>query len=280
MQLHAGRAAAVGAITYRIQDMPWDTMTLDEHFSELQARGFTVFKHFVNRETVDRLRRQADPYFDELIQKKLPGKGGFWQAAKVAGRGRVALAPALGPELESIGILPTLVGMFEDSFMLDFADMVLGPACQLDSYELTGYPRRGDPSNRGTLTGGPVYGWHRDPFAISTNYSAHNRLVSGETRLFAAHSSMNSTPTPPYRKPLACNCLVYLQDMNDTTGQFRIARDSHLDASPVPEALDRPLPNEELVSAEAGDLICELTHTLAWAVADQMCFERFQGVFQ
>lgn len=233
-------------------------MTLDEHFIELKRRGFTVFKQFVNRETVARLRRQADPYFDGLIRKKRPGKGGFWQAAKVGGRGRVALAPALGPELDSIGILPTLVGMFEDSCMLDFADMVLGPACQLDSYEFTAYPKRGDTSNMGSPNDNPVYGWHRDPFALSTNYNAHNRLVSGETRLFVTDSSQN--PAPPYRKPLACNCLVYLQDMNDTTGQLRIARHSHLDAQPVPEALDCPLPNEELVSAEAGDLVCE--HTL------------------
>lgn len=253
--------------------MPWDTMTLEMHFSELKTRGYTVFKHFVNRETVARLRQQADPYFDELIEKKQPGKGGFWQAAKIGGRGRVALAPALGPELEAIGILPTLVGMFEDSFMLDFADMVLGPTCQLDSFEFTGYPRRGEISNRAGLEDSPVYGWHRDPFAVSTNYNAHNRLVSGETRLFATDFSSSSTPSPPYRKPFACNCLVYLQDMNDTTGQFRVARDSHLDASPVPESLDRPLPNEELVSAEAGDLVCEHA-VLAWKIMRQAIVSR------
>ena len=46
--------------------------------------------------------------------------------------------------------------------------------------------------------------------------------------------------------------------MNDITGQFRIAKGSHLDASPVPDDIGQPLPNEELAGIEAGDLLCEL----------------------
>jgi hypothetical protein len=138
---------------------------------------------------------QADPYFDSLIAVKRPGKAGFWQAGKgrgAEGRGRVALAPALGPELEAAGILPTLVGMFEDGQILDFADMVLGPACQLDSYEFTAYPRRGEASNRASDPDEPAYGWHRDPFALSTLYNAHPRVTSGETQLFVGPRSVDS----------------------------------------------------------------------------------------
>jgi hypothetical protein len=89
--------------------------------------------------------------------------------------------------------------------------------------------------------------------------NAHNRLASGETQLFAAADGGASRPPAVYRKPLACNCLVYLQDMNDLTGQFRIAKGSHLDASPVPDAdaMGQPLPNEELANIEAGDLLCK-----------------------
>ena len=49
---------------------------------------------------------------------------------------------------------------------------------------------------------------------------------------------------PPYRPPLACNILMYLQDMNDVTGQLRVVEGSHIDASPVPEVITQPLPNE------------------------------------
>ena len=232
-------------------------MSLEEHLEEYMEQGYTIFRDYLPKETIATLRAQAEPYFEELIAKKQPGKGGFWQAAKVGGRGRVALAPAIGPELAERGMLPALEGLLGTDTLLRFAEMVMGPAVQLDSMEFTGYPHRGEESNTSGLENGPVYGWHRDPFAVSTNYNAHPRVTSGETELAAPK---------PYSPPLACNILHYLQDMDDTTGQLRVLPGSHRDYSPVPtdpEQLQQPIPGEVLVNISAGDMIwthCEILH--------------------
>ena len=99
------------------------TMSLKDHLEEYMEQGYTIFRDYLPKETIAALRAQAEPYFEELIAKKQPGKGGFWQAAKVGGRGRVALAPAIGPELAERGMLPALEGLLGTDTLLRFAEM-------------------------------------------------------------------------------------------------------------------------------------------------------------
>ena len=101
------------------------TMSLEDHLEEYMEQGYTIFRDYLPKETIAALRAQAEPYFEGLIAKKQPGKGGFWQAAKVGGRGRVALAPAIGPELAERGMLPALEGLLELSHHLEHQRAVL-----------------------------------------------------------------------------------------------------------------------------------------------------------
>ena len=53
-------------------------MSLEDHLEEYMEQGYTIFRNYLPKETIAALRAQAQPYFEELIAKKKPGKDGFW----------------------------------------------------------------------------------------------------------------------------------------------------------------------------------------------------------
>ena len=63
-------------------------------------------------------------------------------------------------------------------------------------------------------------GWHRD---------------SGGTHGHGVWWRWQTDDARPYTTPLGCNCLVYLQDMTDDSGQLRVVPFSHLGGIPTPE---------------------------------------------
>ena len=93
--------------------------------------------------------------------------------------------------------------------------------------------------------------WHRDAFHLTETW---------------ANYSFSYTPEPrPYTPPMACNCLTYLQDMNEDTGSLRVIPGSHLDYTFIPEAEKKKAhANEKLIRMSAGDMVvthCELLYS-------------------
>ena len=129
------------------------------------------------------------------------------------------------------GILahPALADLLKEHLLnphlLDFAELVMGPFVQLDSFEITGFPSR--PAEQVNH----VADWHRDAF----NYSD----------MWANHPSSAHFKPHPYTAPTACNCLTYLQDMTGESGPLRVVPGSHLDFSHIPaQERDKPHPRE------------------------------------
>ena len=119
---------------------------------------------------------------------------------------------------------PTLAHLLKphllNTHMLDFAERVMGPFVQLDSFEITGFPSRpAEQFNR-------VAEWHRDAF----NYSD----------MWANHPSSAHFKPHPYTAPTACNCLTYLQDMTAESGALRVVPGSHLELQPHSSTGARP----------------------------------------
>ena len=61
----------------------WDTMPLEEHLEELKTKGYTAFKHFLNKATAARLREQASlpaqqpgPVFANVLHENR--KNDYW----------------------------------------------------------------------------------------------------------------------------------------------------------------------------------------------------------
>ena len=56
--------------------------------------------------------------------------------------------------------------------------------------------------------------------------------------------------------PTACNCLIYLQDMNEDSGPLRVVPGSHLDYTIISEDRQRhPHPRERMIISKAGDMV-------------------------
>jgi len=141
-----------------------------------------------------------------------------------------------------------------DPLMLDFAERVMGPFVQLDSYEVSGFPIR-DKS-----VAGDADRWHRDAFHTAAQwknaYRAQGRLHEHK----------------PYTPPLACNCLTYLQDMNKDTGPFRMIPGSHLDFTVIEKEQEHDQhPRQRFLELKAGDMVFlhhDVLHTGTWNTSD------------
>ena len=210
--------------------------TLEEHFAEYKRDGFTLFRNYMPRSLLEEVRATVD---DEFARR----------FAEHPDRPRATIANLMAHPTLAHLLKPYLL----NSHMLDFAERVMGPFVQLDSFEITGFPSRpADQFNR-------VAEWHRDAF----NYSD----------MWANHPSSAHFKPHPYTAPTACNCLTYLQDMTAESGALRVVPGSHLDFSHIPTAeRDRPHAREVLVELSAGDMVFthnELLHAGSINTSDQ-----------
>ncbi len=193
--------------------------TLADHFADYQRDGYTIFRGFMPSERLRAVRAEVDPEFAQRFAAE-PEKA----RTTIAG---ILAHPALADLLKEHLLNPHL---------LDFAELVMGPFVQLDSFEITGFPSRpAEQFNR-------VADWHRDAF----NYSD----------MWANHPSSAHFKPHPYTAPTACNCLTYLQDMTGESGPLRVVPGSHLDFSHIPaQERNQPHPREVLVELSAGDMV-------------------------
>ena len=119
--------------------------------------------------------------------------------------------------------------------ILDFAERVMGPFVQLDNLTFMGFP-----SVPKEEAAGAASFWHRDIWAW---------VPTGDQ----------------YIRPIACNAITYLQDMDDGYGPLRVIPGSHREPITISEENRRkPHPREKLVYSKAGDVIfthCALLHS-------------------
>jgi hypothetical protein len=212
-------------------------MTLDEHLYEYKRDGYTVFRRFISPDKVREWRSILNPKFEKLFPQK-PN----------APRARIV------PLLSDPDLAPLAREHVQIPLMLDFAERVMGPYVQLDSFEVSGFPIR-----EGDLKGA-VDRWHRDAF--------HN------TETWQGFRTMAEQSPRPYTPPLACNSLTYLQDMNEETGPLRVIRGSHLEYVFIPkEGEHEPHPDETYLDLEAGDMVFthhEILHSGTWNISNEI----------
>ena len=206
-------------------------MTLREHLEEYKRDGYTVFPGYLSAAEVAEWRRAMDPEFDRLFRRS-------------PARPRCKIVPLLAHE----GLAPLAERHVARPLMLDFAELVMGPYVQLDSFEVSGFPIR-DAGEAGR-----VELWHRDAFNVTQTWAGYPLRYEQGRR--------------PYTPPLACNCLTYLQEMTPRSGALRVIPGSHLDYTAIPEEEQkRPHPRERLLQLSAGDMVFthnEILHTGTW----------------
>ena len=211
-------------------------MTLQQHLDQYKRDGYTVFPGYLSVDQVAQWRLALDPEFDRLFAQRLD-------------KPRSKIVPLLAHE----GLAPLATGHLVNPQMLDFAELVMGPFVQLDSFEVSGFPIR-EPE-----LGGHVDLWHRDAFYITETWSHYPLTYEQQPR--------------PYTPPLACNCLTYLQEMTPQSGPLRVVPGSHLDYTKIPEEEQhQPHPREQLLSLKAGDMVFthhELLHSGTWNISDE-----------
>lgn len=212
-------------------------MTLDDHLEAYKRDGFTVFREYLSSDRVRAWREAMDPEFSLLFPKKPDAP-------------RAKIVPLLGHQ----SLAPLAREHLLDSRMLDFAERVMGPFVQLDSFEVSGFPIREHALK------GRVDRWHRDAFNVSQTWAGY---------------SFEYKQTPrPYTPPLACNCLTYLQPMNEETGPLRVIPGSHLDYTHIPRENEfEPHPREVFLDLEPGDMVFthhELLHSGTWNISNQI----------
>jgi hypothetical protein len=199
-----------------------------EQVETYQRDGYAVFRNYLSPDRVKSLREELDPEFQR-------------RHAEHPERHRATISSNLGHET----LAPVLAEHILNPELLDFAEAVMGPYLQLDSFEVSGYPSAGIEEK------GKAGGWHRDAFSLSEQWANYPLSYSPEPR--------------PYTPPMAENCLTYLQDMTIDAGPLRVIPGSHLDYTFIPEeAHHYPHPRERLVNLEAGDMVythCELLHS-------------------
>lgn len=114
-----------------------------------------------------------------------------------------------------------LVPMIASRNIINIIEEIIGPFVQLDSISLVGIPPN---SNAGIS-------WHRDV------YGSMPRAVE-------------------YNPPRAFNLLVYLQEINELTGKFRLIPGSHREPTFISgDALHLPHKNEALLALSSGDAV-------------------------
>ena len=193
--------------------------SFSEHFKEYRENGYTIFSNFMEDRLIEEIRFSVKEDFDKYFIEK-PNKP------------RITIDNLLSNEKYIHLFLPKI----KNKILLDFTEYVMGPYIQLDSYELTGFPS--ELKNEGN----EVAGWHRDAF----NYSG----VWGQSKNSSHREDQFYIP------PLACNCITYLQDMDENTGQLRIIKGSHFDYTFIKsEDLMKPHKKESLIKLNAGDLV-------------------------
>ncbi len=201
---------------------------IEQHLEEYQREGYTVFENYLAPERVVSLRAMLDPEFAR-------------RHADHPNWPRATISSILEQETLALALTDHLL----NPRLLDFAELVMGPYVQLDSFEISGYP------SVAASEKGKVAGWHRDAFHLTEQWASYPFTYQRQPR--------------PYTAPLACNCLTYLQDMTLDSGPLRVIPGSHLDYTHLPkDAHDHPHPRERLISLKAGDMVythCELLHS-------------------
>ncbi|MEE2754250.1 MAG: phytanoyl-CoA dioxygenase family protein [Candidatus Latescibacterota bacterium] len=212
-------------------------MTLKDHLQEYKRDGYTVFPGYLPPEQVREWRSRMDPEFEQLFPKRPDAP-------------RARIVPLLGHEL----LAPLAKVHVSNSLMLDFAEKVMGPYVQLDSFEVSGFPVR----EQGLK--GAIDRWHRDAFNNTETWSTFNTMREQSPRT--------------YTPPLACNCLTYLQDMNEETGPLRVIKGSHLDYTFIDKEDERkPHSRESLLDLKAGDMVFthhEILHSGTWNISKEI----------
>jgi hypothetical protein len=202
--------------------------TLEDHLTEYCRDGFTIFRQYLAAQKLTALRKILDP----IMQARFANDADLRRAG-------------IGDALSNEPLTPYLNDHLINPMLLDFAERVIGPYVQLDSYRIVGFPTKAEHlKNQVDL-------WHRDAFNLTETWATYSLSYTQEPR--------------PYTPPMACNCLTYLQDMNAETGSLRVIPGSHLDYTFIPEAdAKNPHPNEKLIRLNAGDMVfthCELLHS-------------------
>ena len=193
--------------------------SFSDHFKEYREKGYTIFSNFMDKMQIDDIRLTVKEDFEKhfIENPKKP---------------RITIDNLLSNEKYVHLFLPNI----KNKKLLDFAENVMGPYLQLDSYEITGFPS--DIKNECNK----VAGWHRDAF----NYSG----AWGQSK------KSNHREDQFYLPPLACNCITYLQNMNEDTGQLRIINGSHVDYTYIKsENLMKPHKKETLITLNEGDMV-------------------------
>ena len=211
------------------------SMDLTGHVEEFKREGVTIFRGFMAAERVAEIRRVLDPEFARLVDRRPDAV-------------KLKIVPLLGHEV----LGPILSDHVLDPLMLDFAERVMGPFVQLDSCEVSGFP----PSDRSLR--GSLHFWHRDHFHVAAQYA--QLAQSGERK--------------PYTPPLACNCLTYLQDMNEDTGSLYLIPQSHLTPTLITKEREKePYPRQRALELKAGDMVFlhhDVLHTGSYNTTSEM----------
>tara|TARA_Y100000588_G_scaffold193182_1_gene207265 strand:+ start:470 stop:1315 length:846 start_codon:yes stop_codon:yes gene_type:complete len=212
-------------------------MTLDDHLDEYKRDGYTVFRNYISTEKVKAWRDMMDPEFERLFPQRPEAP-------------RAKIVPLLAHEK----LAPLAKEHIQMPLMLDFAEKVMGPFVQLDSFEVSGFPVRDDELK------GAVDRWHRDAFHNIETWKTVATMAEQSPRL--------------YTPPLACNCLTYLQDMNEETGPLRVVKGSHLEYVFIDEEDEhKPHPRESFLDLKAGDMVFthhELLHSGTWNISSEV----------
>ena len=164
----------------------------ESHYYEYRKNGYTIFKNFMEINHVMAVRKCLDILVDDLFRKdENKPRAVIYDSLN---------EPSLSPLLKKHILNPTL---------LNFAELVMGPYVQLDALQIAGFPIKQK------VIKNQVDRWHRDAFNLTETWANFPFSYIPKSR--------------PYTAPMACNCLTYLQDMNDDTGSLRVIPGSHLD---------------------------------------------------
>ncbi|WP_127587019.1 phytanoyl-CoA dioxygenase family protein [Paenibacillus koleovorans] len=181
---------------------------LQQHLAQFKQDGYTIFKGVLTSDFMEQAKRKFADMQREVI---IPGKRDWWFG------NMCEYAPKL--------IFPAV----SNPFLLDFAEMIMGPFVQIDNITLSGFP-----SDSKEEAKHRVSGWHRDRYAQVPRSDA-------------------------YERPLSINMISYFQDMTTEYGPLRVIPGSHRNRTAFDMSYKfSPHPDEVVASVQAGDVI--VTH--------------------